>query len=208
MSLLARQWVLGLSLALGGTQAAQADLVIADWKTAGDGALMWDTVSNREWLRLEHTAGLSFNQVNARLSSDFLGFAYASADDVWELYRNAGVVPTFPAPGAPTLALLNLWGNAHSQGNGYTATYAITGTAARFEPGKLQAATVFHRTPASDTWIHHVNVGGNVQLPTYAAAWLGSALMRQHQDVAHVPEPGSLLLACVGLLALGVRRRP
>lgn len=185
--------------------AAHAELIITDWKTVGDQAVMWDTVGNRDWLRLENTTGLSFNTVSAQLGSGsaFSGFTYALTADLWALYANAGLTPSYPAPDAEAKWFVGSYGGEQSSGN-YVYNLAISASLSPYEADHLLVGMVAY---GSLTDPSYANANGSVILPSVGDAGIGSALWRVHQDVSVVPEPGSAALVLAGLLGLAMLRR-
>ncbi|MFG6440004.1 hypothetical protein [Roseateles sp. LKC17W] len=220
-----------LAVLLVAPLVARAELVITDWQTAGDQALMWDTVSNREWLRLDHTAGLSYQQVGAQLGAGgaLSGFTQASALDVGLLFDNAGLVPSYPAPDAAAKLFVSLWGlTTWDEASGYTTVRAITSEwyeeAATLIAAQT-ASTVVAATGSHYQYVAMVAYGGLVpDRPSWsnttgttisgseARADTGSALWRlraQDAPATPLPLPGSLSLVALGLLAAagGSQRR-
>lgn len=201
---------LAAALAVAAPALAHAELVIVDWQTPGDQALMWDTTSNREWLRLEQTGGLSANEVWAR--TDLRGFTFASVLDVQQLFDNAGLQPRDPAPDAEAKFLIGSWGLGGADGDpGYVTLRALTNTCLRQcgSSSQVQAVAMVGYgglEPGFPSWADAAATG---LAADQARADTGAALWRLHADpVSQVPEPASLLLAATGLLALlGARRR-
>jgi hypothetical protein len=197
--------VITLALAAA-APAAHAELLIADWKAPGDGAVMWDTVANRDWLRLDYTAGLSFNTVNAQLGSGgtFSGFAYAQTADLWALYANAGLTPSYPAPDAEAKAFVGLYGNAQWDGRDYSYHLAISATPSAWDADWQVVGMVGYGSLAQPSF---ANATGSIILATEGRPDVGSALWRPHQDVSAVPEPSAAALLLAGLAGLAWRRR-
>jgi len=70
--------------------AAWAVILEADFESAGDARLTYDTDTGLQWLDLEETLGLSRNEAEG---TDFVvadGFGHADADEVEDLLFNAG----------------------------------------------------------------------------------------------------------------------
>ena len=77
-----------------------ADIVSADWKTAGDNLITHDTVSELYWLDLTKTNNLSYDYVSRQLDSggDFEGWRYATNAEVVTLWNNFGIDLSASAP--------------------------------------------------------------------------------------------------------------
>jgi hypothetical protein len=222
-----------LALLLAAPLTARAELVITDWQTAGDQALMWDTVSNREWLRLHYTAGLSYHQVGAQLGADgdYRGFSRASVSDVWQLFDNAGLTPRYPAPDDIAKLFIGQWGlDSWDEASGYSSVRAITAdwqpeVAVLIAAGAANIATM--DAGSGQLFVAMVGYGAlDPNRPSFANATgtsigadtaradTGSALWRlraQDAPATPLPLPGSLSLAALGLLVAassGRRRSP
>lgn len=204
---------LTLALALVAPLTARAELVITDWQTTGDQALMWDTVSNREWLRLDFTAGQSAHEVWAR--SDLRSFTFASMQDVEQLLDNAGVSPRVPAPDTETKLLISYWGLGGADGDpDYVTLRALTNDCHSRcgSSGQVQFVVMMgygRLDPDLSSWAY---TSAAAMGADEAQADTGSALWRlraQEDPATPLPLPGSLSLAALGLLAAaGGGRRP
>lgn len=218
LTALARRLALAPVLALALAPAVHAELLSADWRVAGDGALMWDTISNREWLRLDYTAGLSVRQVQSQLGLDadgheaaFYGFTHADVADVWQLFGNAGLTPVDPAPDVEAKRLISSWGLAGADGDTATINVrAVTSDPDALDPDELWVAMVAYSglVPGVASW---ANAAATSLTRDESRADTGAALWRLHQDTqaTDLPEPSSaaLVLAAIGALALGRSRR-
>lgn len=104
---------------------AQADLVNADWRVAGDKLLTRDTETGLEWLNIEETYRRSRAEVAELfgLDQEFEGFRFARLGEYQTLLRHAGIPLSFdgadPANNyaagevknaKPTLTLMDLMG--------------------------------------------------------------------------------------------------
>ena len=76
---------------------AQAELVNADWRVAGDKLLTRDTETGLEWLNIEQTYRRSRADVDQLFGIDreFEGFRFARLDEYQTLLKNAGIPLTF-----------------------------------------------------------------------------------------------------------------
>ncbi len=86
-------WVLACLMVLGLGSVAIADVINADWKTAGDGLAILDTVNNREWLDLTETVNLTTDYVAGQLgpSGEFEGWRFATNTEAYDLLVSAGI---------------------------------------------------------------------------------------------------------------------
>jgi uncharacterized protein YjbI with pentapeptide repeats len=68
-------------------------LTEADWHTPGDGLITFDSATGMEWLDLTRTVNMSVADVSAQLvmGGQFEGFSFATANQVGELFTNAGL---------------------------------------------------------------------------------------------------------------------
>ena len=189
--------------ALAAAAPASAAILVTDWKAAGDGLLLWDTDTNLQWLKLAQTQGQSYNQVLAQLPTTYAGFAYATTDDIWTFFGDAGLSPFYPAPAAAASSLSTLWGITYP--NGHTA-FGITSSDNTFAPGNKLVAGVGWANQDGSVW--YANATATNALPGSSEGFIGSALFRPYQALA-VPESGTPVLFLAGLVGLTVivRRR-
>ena len=68
-------------------------MVIADWKSPGDGLIVHDTATGIDWLNLRATAGISRKEVESALASAFAGFRFAGPGNLFTYFANAGISP-------------------------------------------------------------------------------------------------------------------
>lgn len=194
-ALLAASAVLWLSISAGAT------LIEVDLAAPGDGLITRDTDTGLDWLDLNVTLNLSYDEVIADIGVGLpAGFRYATESEVVALFAGAGVpVPSntdFAAyPNA--IALMDLLGCT-----GFlceTSTEFITGTMELdvFDPLNAIALQVL---------INHTqsNVNSTI-LPLNpkdsGLSESGSFLVRV------IPEPGAASLFGLGLLGLAAKRR-
>ncbi|PZP27789.1 MAG: hypothetical protein DI603_20915 [Roseateles depolymerans] len=198
------------SVALGlavGVVPAHADIVVTDWKTQGDGLLLWDTQTNLQWLNLTVTQGQSFDAVTSQLGSAYQGFKFATTDAVWTLFAHAEVSPSYPAPKAAAQALATQWGTTLSTPGNYFVAAGIIADENPYMPGYQLVAGVGSVDLGNDVWFANATFGA--QLPDQPLAWFGSALVRDYVPLP-VPEASTWSLMLLGLLpvVLRSRRRP
>ena len=70
-------------LFVGATQAAFSSF---DWKTAGDNSIAQSGVTGQYWLALSETHDLSYDEVVARLSTDYAGWRLPTEQEVRAFY--------------------------------------------------------------------------------------------------------------------------
>ena len=181
---------------LGLTASSNGDIIELDDPIFGPGSITRDTASGLDWLDLTETINRSANDVAANFGpgGDFEGFRFAMADEVFELFINAGIpdVPgSSPANIAPAQALMEFIGStafAAGIGNGNEAL-------GNFESGQ------------------RIDLDGffNLGVPNMRAdfgPWNNPdvAFDTVANWVVRVPSPGAAALLGAGALA-GLRRR-
>lgn len=180
---------------------ASASILVTDWKAPGDGLLLWDTSTNLQWLNLKQTRGQSFDQVSGLLSTTYAGFSYATTNDIWTFFADAGLSPFYPAPAAAASSLATLWGVTGAQG--YSAA-GITSSDNQFAPGNKLVAAVGWANLAGTQW--YANATSGNALPNVAYPDVGSALLRPYQALA-VPEASTPAMLALGFVVLALTKR-
>jgi hypothetical protein len=204
-----------IALVLALAPAARAQLSSADWQTSGDHQLMDDSGTNLQWLGLDETAGMSFNQVSAQLGTggEFEGFSFATPSEVETMFADAGI-PNVNAgfegtagnlPGVTLV--LDLW-NADIAGTfeptsgpfGYFVTSDV-GTGLVWIPmGSYGDTGTAEATSGPD----RLSIGGNAD---FSVSYMGSALVRNATSNS-VPDGGTTMALLGGAFAgLAMLRR-
>jgi len=191
-----------LSLALAAF-SAHATVVSQDYATAGDGLLTFDSATGLQWLDWSATAGLSAEQVLAGAGGWIQDFRFASADEVRTLFTDAGLADQpFYVAGAQDAAK-SFTALVNTNGSNYCEWWRACGIV-------LMSTS----DPASRIGVVGVAFGDDQAysyvLPdaaslTWVMSGYGSALVRNVTQP--IPEPGTLALSAIGLLALAVALR-
>lgn len=122
-------------------------LLEGDLESAGDARITYDSDTNLQWLDLTETLGDSWNDVEASVFVTDLGFRHATADEVEELFLNAGFLTTNnvndPA-NDPAAALLlsamgctQFCGGVAATGRGFAEFSATFATRPNYHSGAL-----------------------------------------------------------------------
>jgi hypothetical protein len=80
--------LLGTAIAMSAT--ANAAIIEQDYQAAGDGLLMFDTSTNRQWVDVSHTTNLSVNGFFTTSIFAGAGFNFATTADVSQLFTDGG----------------------------------------------------------------------------------------------------------------------
>lgn len=199
--------------------SAQAALVERDFASANDGLLIFDSLSNREWVDVTHTTSMSVNQFLTTSIYAGKGFHLGTTADITQFFLNAGASAV----------------NANGNLNPVSASYAAA---------VLLNDLMEHQSPWLDSsgnpWVHGYEDYGNGTSLTIARFVVGEAIGRPtgtatfdtgtngtgwSRDTTHgavgifawrdaagqVPEPASLALVSIALLgafSVGRKRAP
>lgn len=184
------------ALALAGS-AGTSEAALVD-----QGTFMTDTASGLDWLQLDQTVGLSYNDVVSQMGvgGQFQGWAYADVFDIQQLWINAGgSLPMSGWSGANNgvvSQLLNVWGRTrpfdearviHETFFGSNLAVAI----ASDDPGQANSLTQ-----------DFMSLNETTISPSGTSPIIASALIR-----ATIPEPSCALLA-LSLVPCLVAHRP
>lgn len=190
-------------LFFGFSIAANASLISLDDAGFGADSVTSDTESGLDWLDLNFSTGLSYNQLIAETSGGgmFDGFRLAEISEIQTLFDAAGL----PAIGSTTSdfgavdALIDLIGSTSNQGS-FLQSLGITATPGEGS-GHLVTGLDFFTSGGIPFYVltEGLTYANNTSFDT-----VGGWLVR---DVAAVPEPGLPMLMFGGLMAIFVTRR-
>lgn len=164
-----------------------------------DDIIIYDAIREQEWLALEVTQGQSWNEVQQGIDNDIFGggFGFARKYDVNRLYKNYGAVEVIDAFGTNCEAY-NMNGACGfavtTQGWLPSATYNMFGEDDKQGKAVGQIGDLNFKKPSLSAWLVR-DIEPEFQDPG------------MHEEAAHVPEPSSLALLGISLLALTRVRR-
>jgi hypothetical protein len=201
--------IAGLGIAAG---SARASLIELDLNTAGDKLITYDDVTGLDWLDVNQTLGLSYNQANATAFVTSQGFRHATPGEVNALYTGAGGTigsAALSSNFAPALELINKLGCTQGCG-GPVGGIPLNENQSGFSEEAFGLAGVPFIETCQNSFCF-APVGTAVfqsttgpQSRDLANSGIGNYLVREHV----VPEPASLALMFGGLAAMaGIRRR-
>jgi hypothetical protein len=180
--------------------SASAELVNADWENAGDGLAAVDTISNKKWLDLSLTSGMSIANVEALLNTTYSGYRIANGADVLELMTNA-------FPGEP-LGAESYYGNySGANGTAWLSAFGYSVNSSSYgayihNGSMMYAASGLH---SNSRIVHAFNRTND---PALALASDGIFLIEDaNAQGAAVSSPIALGALMFGGLAFGVARR-
>jgi hypothetical protein len=201
-----RQWQAALALCASLVfSPSQAVLISADDPVFGAGAITIDTETGLQWLDVTLTTGMSMNAVAAALAGGALdGWAFATADQVTELWNNAGVPLPVTAPGFPEF----VFGSAGN--TAALALNALLGTQVNSPEFNSSRGFILELSTVSPRWwqIDASLVAGGVGSTSASfliatfdtpSPTIGSYLVRITRAL---PEPGSVLTLLTVALAM------
>lgn len=195
---------------------ANASLVSMDWKSAGDGTLTYDDRSGLWWLDLTETAGMSYSQVSAQLSTGGLleGWRYATITEAREIYAQfgltSGAATTLPIEDfrAAIATMNSYFGDLLDFTNTNSGSWAISGTEWDVSYPDWHIMIEAYTYNSGDS--AELDLGGYAADLNMSWEYAGSLLVTDSNPASVVPLPAALLLFPAGLFVFGlagVRRR-
>ncbi len=179
--------------------SANAGVVNADWKVAGDGLAILDVTNNMKWLDLTQTVNMTTDFVSAQfgIGGAFQGWRYATIAETDAMLSSAGVthLDQWNADNVPAVEhLFQIWGELGIQSiRGTRSSYfAVEPPSTYYRAGALSIGNASWQpgmgwAGASDV----VDVNHN-----RADSISGSALVRT------IPEPSTFAIFATGLASL------
>lgn len=198
-------FIIAASLFLNG--AASASLLSIDSATWGQGAITRDTESGLDWLDLTMTVNRSYVDISSNLATEFIDFRYATREEVFTLFRHAGIpdinVPETVENYAPVTALMNLVGVTYTYSGGGLPLVEASGQAQAIPPQWQNQPNIPRAHLVTGTHPYLVPMGeANTIDGTLSASQayvgVGSWLIQ----TTPVPPPSALLLFGSGLLGI------
>ena len=169
--------------------------------TFGSNSIVVDSQTGLEWLRLDETLGMSFEQVTSQMDAGevFSGFSVASAAAVTTLFKDAQVwAPLFPLSGPADLAAGATFGSLFGSFDTGSSLVSQGMTSMATGPGGfLQLAVGLSFRPGVSISSFDDAAFSRVAEFDSVGTWL-------IRTVPAVPEPSTYLLLSIGLLAVGV----
>lgn len=188
------------ALLLAGATPASASFSTQD-SAFGSNSIVVDSQTGLEWLRLDVTFGLSFEQITTQMDAGetFSGFTVASGSDVTTLFKDAHVwAPLSPLTGPADLAAGATFGSLFGYFDTGTTLLSQGMTSMVTGPGGFaqQVIGLGYRPGVS------ISSFDDATFSRVAASdQFGTWLIR---TVPAIPEPSTYLLLAIGLVAVGV----
>ena len=205
-------FILGI-VVLSAPAKARATLFSLNDLTYGVGAFTQDTQTGLQWLDLSLTLNKSMNDIiaNSGTGGSYAGLRYATQDEVWNLFSNAGISPvlgTFDnkARYDAERALLDLigFGNKSNMlgitGTGPVNPFDIYVVASLYVNADI-VNNLYLSSSSIGAYVQSVLITSNSQDPS-----LGSFLVREAPS-APTPEPSTFLLLGSVIAAAGFLRK-
>jgi hypothetical protein len=200
-----------------------AILISADLNTTGDGLLTYDERTSLEWLDAPLSLNRSYNDLvgldgtdEFAIGGDFAGFRLASTGEVKSLFVDTLGIPLtdfaqwVPSSYDKALSLQLLMGT--TSGGDFAEIRSITsdvfsdnGIDYHWQSFARICQNNVIAVCQNDINTANVNVNGTLINDTRSSSTTGAWLVRQ--GVTSVPEPGVLVLLCIGLAGIGVFRK-
>ena len=185
--------------------SANAALISADWKMAGDNLITQDTDSGLEWLNLLTTSGRSYGDISTKfgVNEEFEGWRYASQTEVQELTRNWGIPTRNTIVGGDPYDIpgfANFLGDTFSLESGLPMMGIPSIGVQGFVTLNSDLTVLSARYRTEDNRTETTLIGFSFYDESDFSYNVGSWLVRDNASI--VPIPASILLFGSGLLGL------
>ncbi|WP_371375331.1 PEP-CTERM sorting domain-containing protein [Thalassotalea aquiviva] len=197
------------------TATVNAALIEDDLFTTGDGFLIKDTTTNKEWLDVTQTVGLSVNEFFSTSPYATLGFNLANASEVYDFFFSAGAEVVINGNGFgyssgnedAAILLASLMEHeapyTKTNGNRWVHGYIDIGSPTNLSLARFDASVTgegsFAVNSNGTTWTKDTT-NGSIGLWVYRQ--LSEPVNNVSVDTKNVPEPTGLILFILGLFGL------
>ncbi|WP_259366457.1 MULTISPECIES: PEP-CTERM sorting domain-containing protein [unclassified Colwellia] len=190
---------------------ANAGLITKDYVALNDGLITIDTTSNQEWLDVSIFVGMNLQLLSGTNQWSDAGFRLASTVEIFNLYKNAGIL------------YINDYNNIYDLGDSSSANAASQLASQRLynmlggSPANFGGRSDIHGLQSDadndgNAYLARLQTSGRAAINTNGDSWgvtytrheaVGAFFVR---DITDVPEPSTLAIFALGMIGLASRR--